>query len=66
MSIFTDASVFIGGFGNHGSSINSLIFMRRYEVTDFLGISNNIWLNGSFNEDQIPHIREFKAVASTH
>ena len=26
----------------HGSSTNSLIFMRRYEFTDFLGFSNNI------------------------
>ena len=40
ISIFT--RVLIGGFGNHGSSTNSLIFMRGYEVTDFKGFSNNI------------------------
>ena len=42
MSIFMGASVFIGGFGNHGSSTISLIFMKRYEVMDFKGFSNNI------------------------
>ena len=43
ISVFTDASVFIGGFGSHGSSIDLLMFIIRYEVSDFQGFSNNIF-----------------------